>query len=98
MIEFADVLDRLLQLLIIVEPAANLGDPFATHAELLRAPAGVCHGQHEHSVPFAARAFRTALGMSNGTLQQRTAQQLAGGRQLADELVARSKGSLTNHS
>ncbi|UPK36655.1 hypothetical protein IVB18_04585 [Bradyrhizobium sp. 186] len=98
MIEFADALDRLLQLLIIVEPATNLGAPFATYAELLRAAAGVCHGEHEHLMPFAARAFRTALAMSDGALQQRTAQQLAGGRQLADEFVARSNGSLTNDS
>ena len=41
MIEFTDILDRPLQLLIIVEPTANLGDALATHAELLRAPAGV---------------------------------------------------------
>lgn len=34
--------------------------------------------------------------MSDGALQLRTAQQLAGGRQLADELVARFNGSLTN--
>ncbi|UPK28008.1 hypothetical protein [Bradyrhizobium sp. 195] len=87
---------RLLQLLIIVEPATNLGDPFATYAELLRAAAGVYHGEHEHLMPFAARAFRTAFGMSDGALQLRTAQQLAGGRQLADELVARFNGSLTN--
>ncbi|MCK1623182.1 hypothetical protein IVA87_31425 [Bradyrhizobium sp. 147] len=98
MIELADALDRLLQLLIFVEPATNLGDPFVTYAELLRAAAGVCHGEHEHLVPFAARAFRTAFGMSDGALQLRTAQQLAGGRQLANELVARFNGSLTNDS
>ncbi|MCK1594245.1 hypothetical protein [Bradyrhizobium sp. 164] len=57
MIELADALDRLLQLLIFVEPATNLGDPFVTYAELLRAAAGVCHGEHEHLVPFAARGF-----------------------------------------
>ena len=71
MIELADVLDRPLQLLIIVEPAANLGDPLATHAELLRAPASVSHGQHEHLMPFAARAFRAALGVSDDAVQQR---------------------------
>lgn len=60
-VELADVLDRLLQLLIIVEPAADLGDPLATNAELLRAPASVSHGQHEHLMPFATRAFRAAL-------------------------------------
>src|SRR6478736_6810949 len=51
MVELADVLDRPLQLLIIVEPAADLGDPLATHAELLRAPASVSHGQHEDLMP-----------------------------------------------
>jgi hypothetical protein len=43
-IEFADVLDHLLQLLIFVEPRANLDDPFAMHAELLRATARVAPG------------------------------------------------------
>ena len=73
MIEFADVLDRLLQFLIIFKPAANLGDPLTTHTELLRTPAGVCHSQNEHLVPFAARALRTAFGVPNGALQQRAA-------------------------
>src|SRR5882757_3430916 len=35
MIEFANGLDRLLQLLIVVQPAANLGNALATHAEFL---------------------------------------------------------------
>src|SRR6478672_8647793 len=61
MVELANVLDRPLQLLIIVEPAADLGDPLATHAELLRAPASISHGQHEHLMPFAARAFGQPL-------------------------------------
>src|SRR5437764_11380719 len=98
MIEFANGLDRLLQLLIIVQPAANLGDPFATHAELPRASTRIGHRQHEHLVSLATRAFRAALGMSNGALQQRATQQLASDRQLADKLLARLKGSISNHS
>ena len=98
MIELADVLDRLLQLLIVVQPAPNLRHSLATHAELLRSPAGVGQGQHEHLVPFAARAFRAALSMSDPTLQQRAAQQLAADRQLADKLVPRLKGSIANYS
>ena len=80
MIELADVLDRLLQLLIIIEPTANLGDPFTTYAELLRPPARIRHRQHKDMVPFTARAFGTILGMPDGALQQRTAQQLASDR------------------
>src|SRR6202040_2652579 len=48
MIELADVLDRLLQLLIVVEPAANLGDPFSTNA-----PPTIAHCHDEHPVAFA---------------------------------------------
>src|SRR6516164_1299195 len=97
MIELADVLDRLLQLLIIVEPATNLGHPLASHAELLRAPASIGHRQHEDLVPLTTGAFRAASGMSDSALQQRPAQQLAGDRQLADKLVARLKGPIANH-
>ena len=45
-----------------------------------------------------AGAFRATLGMSDGALQQRAAQQFAGNRQLADKLDARVKGSIANHS
>lgn len=70
MIELADGLDRAFELLIVVEPAANLGDPFATNAELLHAAAGVGHRQHEDPMPLAARAFRAVLRMPNGSLQE----------------------------
>src|SRR5919197_3093816 len=92
MIELANGLDRPLQPLVIVQPAANLGNPLATDADLLRTSTSIGHRQNEHPVSLAARAFRAALGMSDGALQQRAAQQLASDRQLADELVARLKG------
>jgi transposase len=56
-VDLADRLDRLLQFLII-EPTANLGNPFATHTDLPGASAGVAHRQNENPVPFATRAFR----------------------------------------
>ncbi len=40
MIEFADGLDRRLQLKVLVKPAAHLGDTFVAHAELTRALSG----------------------------------------------------------
>ena len=98
MIELADVLDCLLQLLIIVEPAPNLGDPLAPHAELPRAPASVSHRQNEYLMSLTTRTFGTALAMSDSALQQRTAQQLTRHRQLADKALACIKGPITNHS
>src|SRR5712671_6103191 len=53
MIEFANGLDRLFQLLIVVQPAANLGDALATHAELPRASTSIGDRQNKHPVPFA---------------------------------------------
>src|ERR1700716_1305844 len=98
MIELADGLDTLLQLLIIAQPAAHLGNPLAAHTELTRASSRVGHCQDKHVMPFAARAFRASFGVSDRALQQRAAQQVAGDRQFADQLLARSKGLLANHS
>jgi len=95
MIKFANGLDCLLQFLIIAQPAAHLGNPLAAHAELTRAPARISHRQYENVVAVSARTFRTVLGVPDRALQKRAAQQLAGDRQFADELLARS---LTNHS
>ena len=85
MIEFANGLDRLLQLLVVVQPAAGLGDALATHAELPRVSTSIGDRQNKHPVPFATRAFRAVFGMSDGALQQRATQQFAGDRQLADK-------------
>ena len=85
-------LDRLLQLLIIVEPAANLGNPFAPHAELPCASTRIAHRQNEDPVSFAARTFRAIFGMADGALQQRATQHLAGDRQFAEELLDALEG------
>src|ERR1700739_1629474 len=98
MIEFADVLDRLLQPLIIVEPAPNLSDALATHAALLHPPPDTADRQHTPPVPPAARPFREVFGVPDGALQQRAAKHLTAYRQFADELVARPNGPIANHS
>src|ERR1700682_2661568 len=98
MIKLADGLDTVLQLLIIAQPAAHLGNPLAAHAELTRTSSWVGDRQNKHVMPFAACTLRASLGVSDGALQQRAAQQVAGDRQFADQLLARSQGPLTNHS
>jgi len=98
MIEFANALDRLLQLLIIGEPAANLGDALAPHAELPRVSTRIADCQNEDPVSFTARTFWAVLGVVNSALQERAAQQLAGDGEFAQELLACSKGSISNHS
>ena len=96
MIEFANALDRRLQLLMIAEQAANLGDPLALHAELPCASTAIADCQNEDPVSFTARTFWAVLGVADGALQQRAAQQLASEWQLAQELLACSKRSCSN--
>ena len=69
MIEFADSLDRLFQLLIVSQPTANLGYLLATKAELLCASTRVGHRENKHSMSLAARASLAILGMSDDALQ-----------------------------
>src|ERR1700686_4268535 len=90
MIELANRLDRLLQLLIIAQPAPHLGNPLTAHTELTRTSSRIGHRQNKHLMPFAARAFRAVFGVSDSAIQQRSPQQLAGDRQFADQLLARS--------
>src|ERR1700751_4619774 len=91
MIEFADGFDYLLQRLVIGKPAANFGNPLAPYAELPRAAACIAHRQNENLVPLATGTLGAAAAVEDGALQERTAQHLAGNRQLVDEPPARSQ-------
>jgi hypothetical protein len=84
--------DRLPQFLIIGEPAAHFLDRLTAHADLTRASARIGHRQHEDLVAVATRAFPASCAVPDRVLQQRAAQQLAGDRHFADQLVARADG------
>src|SRR5271168_180456 len=97
MVELANGFERFLQLLIIAQPAAHLGNPLAAQAELPRASTRIAHGENRQRMPFAARALRAALGMiADRPLKQRTAQDLAGHREPVEQLLARRDSSHTN--
>src|SRR6516165_9853851 len=98
-VELANNLDRLLQLLIVAQPAAHLGHPFGAQAELARASTGVAHSENRERVTFAARAFRTSGGMvADRPLEQRAAQDLAGHGEPIEQLPARCQSSMMSHS
>jgi hypothetical protein len=68
MIEFANGLDRFLQLLVIAQPQAHFSNPLATHAELARPSSWIGHRQNKHPMPFAARTICTILAVSDRAL------------------------------
>ncbi|TYO62040.1 DNA modification methylase [Bradyrhizobium hipponense] len=93
---YGNLMDRERADFIFTDPPYNVR--IGGNVSGLGAITRIAHRQDMHLVPFAARAFRAAALVTNGALQQRTAQQFAGDRQLADKLLTRLKGSLTNHS
>ena len=95
MIEFANGFDRLFQLLIIVQPPADLFNALPTNAELAGPPTRVAHRQNENPMTLAAGTFRTVLGMPYDTLEKRAAQQLTGDREPVQNLLAGAKGLFT---
>src|ERR1700732_567139 len=98
MIELANGLDRLFQLLIVAQPAPPLAHPSPPKAQLPRAPARIAHRENREPVPFTAPAFRASPGMvADGPPQQRAAQHLAGHREPVEQLSARRNGSLSSH-
>ena len=98
MVELANGLEALSQLLVVVEPAAHFGHQFAAYAELSGATMSIADGQNENRVSFAACTFRTFGAMAaNCALKQRAAEDLAGQRETAEELSARSYGLFLFH-
>jgi len=97
MIEFANRFDRLFQLLIIVQPPADLFNSLATNAELAGPPTRIAHRQNENPMPLAAGTFRTVLGMPHDTLEKRAAEQLTRDQDSVQNPLARAKGLFANH-
>ena len=97
MVEFADRLERLLQPVIIAQPAAHLANLRAAQAELAGASTRIADGQNRKRMPVAASTGRAAAGMAHGPLDQRAAQDLAGHGQLADERLARLEDLISFH-
>src|SRR5208283_5388326 len=98
-IELANRLDGLLELLIVRQPATHHLNHLAAQAELPRAPARIAHRQHRQGVTLAAGAFGAAASVvADGPLQQRSAQDLTGYRQSFQKLLARRGQSFSSHS
>src|SRR5262245_66581643 len=70
MSEFANGLDRPLQILIIAQPTPHLVNTFTLHTEPTRAPSRTGHFQHENSAAFFERASRTVFAMFNRALNK----------------------------
>src|SRR5712671_2667339 len=99
MIEFTDGLDCLLEVLIIAQPAPHLVNPFAAQTELPGASTRIGDRQNRERVAFAARAFCASAGMiTDGPLQQRAAQNLAGYRETVEQLLAPRNDPFVSHS
>src|ERR1700681_3001330 len=97
MVELADCLKAFLQLLIVIQPAANRRDLLGPQADLPGASASISYGQDRDWVALAARAGRAAATMPDGPLEQGTAQDLAGDGEPAEQCLPRGYGPILFH-
>ena len=85
MIQLADSLDGVLQLLVVAQPLAHLGNLVAMDAELLGAAAGIADGENCLRMSFTTGALGAATGMTRGAFDEGTAQDFAGGGEAIEE-------------
>src|SRR6201995_5500949 len=80
-IQLADRLERLLELLVISKPPSNLVDLLCSQAELPRLAASIADGQHGHGMPPTAGTLWGPAPMLDDSLKQRPTHDVAADRQ-----------------
>ena len=85
MIQLADGLDRLFQLLVVAQPLAHLRNLFAMDTELLGAAARIADGQNCLRMSFPAGALGAAAGVPGGALDEGATQNFARGGKAFEE-------------
>jgi hypothetical protein len=88
LIEFADLLNRGLQLLIIRQTTLHLRDLFLAEADLSRALARVSDSEDGNGVTFTTVALRAAGAVADDALEQGAAKNVGG--------VGESRGKAVN--
>jgi hypothetical protein len=88
LIEFADLLNRGLQFLIIRQTTFDLRDLLLTEADLSRALAGVSDCEDGNGVTFAAVALRAAGAVADDAFEQGAAENVGGVGESRSEAIA----------
>ena len=70
LVQFADPLNRGLQLLIVGQTTLNVRDLIFAETDLADARAGVTDGENGHGMPFTTLAFGTTGAVTDDTLEQ----------------------------
>jgi hypothetical protein len=96
-IQLADSLDGALQFLVIAQPLTHLGDLFAMQAELPGAAAGIADGENCLRVALTTGALGATAGMTRSALDERAAQDFAGGGEAFEEALTSLDGLLVCH-
>jgi hypothetical protein len=82
LIELADFLHPLLELLIILQPPLYLRSLLGPETDLLILSTWITDREHQYRVPFAALTFGATVLMSDGALQKGPPKNFGGGGQI----------------
>jgi hypothetical protein len=97
LVEFANALQTLLDVAIVLERLTNLRNLIGPQADLAILSAGITHGEDPERMALAAGALGTTRGVMDGALEQRSAEDVRGGGKLGGELLSFADGLLSCH-
>jgi hypothetical protein len=86
--QLANLFQGALELVVILQPAAHLRDPFFAQTDLARNATRIANGEHPDGVAFAALALGAALAMADRAFEQRATQDSAEVGQVSQEAPA----------
>src|SRR5439155_6628368 len=96
-VELADRLDGLFELLVVAQPPPHLVGLLCPQAELPRLAAGIADSQHRHRMALATGTLGTSAAMPDEPLDQRPAHDLAVDWQPTDQSCAPLNELLSFH-
>ena len=93
MVELANLLEYLLDVLVVLQPLTHLRHEFGAQAELAHVTTGIGDGENTQRMSLTAGAPGAFAAMgSNAPMKEGTTQDLASDRQAIKEPLARTEG------
>ena len=92
MIQLADGLQRLFEIVIAIDRLTNLRNLLETQAHLASLSAGIAHCEDPERMALATGAFQAPRRVMDGALEQRAAQDTRRGGELGSQLFPLADG------
>jgi hypothetical protein len=97
LVEFADLIERRLQCVIVLQALLHMGGLLLAQTDLMHTAAGITNGENGDRMPTTAIAALATLAVTDGAVEQGAAQDIAGCGKPRQEPVALANDLLLIH-